>query len=120
MGLIVIILIVILFCRCSSLSGYYQIDSTDYQTRTSKDEIKQFPDGSKVPEGYEYLITIEYKTGLITVECDYHHMVSEARKAVLKVGGDAFRLNNIKQPDQFTNTCYSGNVIIFKKNNELY
>lgn len=114
-SMVLVIVIVLVLSSCSSLSGYYQIDSIGYQKRTSTEEIKQFPDGPKVPDGYEYLTTVEYKTGLITVECDYHHMVSKARETVLKIGGDAFRLNNVKTPDYITNTCYTGSVLVFKK-----
>ena len=114
-SLVLLVVIILVLNSCSSLSGYYQIDSSGHQKRTSTEEIKQFPDGPKVPEGYQYITTIEYKTGLVTLECDYHHMVSKAREAVLKIGGDAFRLNNVIRPDYITNTCYTGSVLVFKK-----
>jgi hypothetical protein len=112
--LIIISVVILILNSCSSMSGYYDVENCNQMERVNIDEIKQFPDGANVPNGYEYITTVEYKTGWITVQCDYHHMVKTAREAVQKSGGDAFRLNNIKTPD-ITNTCYRCNVLVFKK-----
>lgn len=112
----VVVMAVIFFCnQCASMSGSFNLEPGQVRQRSSNEEIKQFPDGTEIPEGYKYLTTANYKTGMVTVECDYNHMITEARKAVLKAGGDAFRLYNVKKPDYLTNTCYQGDILILKR-----
>ncbi len=111
-----VIIGVIFFCnQCSSMAGSFNLEPGQMQGRTSTGEIKQFPNGTSIPDGYEYLTTANYSTGMVTVQCDYNHMVIEARKAVVAAGGDAFRLFNVKKPDYLTNTCYQGDILILKK-----
>jgi len=116
--LIMVSVIILILNSCSSMSGYYDVGNYSQTERVNNDEITQFPDGANIPNGYEYITTVEYKTGWITVECNYHHMIKTAREAVYKIGGDAFQLNNIKYPD-ITNTCYRCNVIVLKKKYEV-
>jgi len=111
-----VVLAVIFICSsCAAYSGSFNLEPGQVKERTSNSEIKQFPDGTAIPEGYKYLTTANYKTGMVTVECGYDHMISEARKAVVQAGGDAFRLFNVKKPDYLTNTCYTGDILILKK-----
>lgn len=111
-----IIVIVLSFCTsCTSMVGSFSIDPSAKIHRTGKGEIIQFPDGTGVPDGYEYMTTAQFNTGALTVKCDYSFMVNEAKRVTIETGGDAFRLYNVKKPDYFTTTCYTGNILILKR-----
>jgi len=112
---ILAVIIVFLLNCCAGTAGSFQIDQTSYRERSSTSEIIQFPNGTEVPEGFEYLTTAEFKTGAITIKCDYDFMLQEAKRATIQAGGDAFRLSNVKKPDYFMTTCYSATIIIFRK-----
>ena len=114
-SIFLLILIAILLNCCAGTSGSFQIDSSIHKERNSTDEIIQFPNGTTVPDGYRYLTSSAFKTGAVTIKCDYDFMLQEAKRATIQAGGDAFRLSNVKKPDYFTTTCYSANIIIFKK-----
>ena len=78
-------------------------------------EIIQLEDGSFIPEGYTLLQQADFKSGIITVNCSERFFKQEVIKLCRNTGGDAFRLYDVKEPDNITNTCFQAKVLILKK-----
>lgn len=97
--------------------GYLQVNQevkTVDQVDYSK-EIIQLEDGSFIPEGYTLLQQADFKSGIITVNCSERFFKQEVVKLCRNTGGDAFRLYDVKEPDNITNTCFQAKVLILKK-----
>lgn len=97
--------------------GYLQVNQevkTVDQVDYSK-EIIQLEDGSFIPQGYTLLQQADFKSGIITVNCSERFFKQEVIKLCRNTGGDAFRLYDVKEPDNITNTCFQAKVLILKK-----
>jgi len=100
-----------------STDGYLQVnhevgavENVDYSK-----EIVQLSDGSFVPEGYTLLQIADFKSGIITTNCSERYFKKQCIELCRKSGGDAFRMYDIKEPDNIINTCFQAKVLILKK-----
>jgi hypothetical protein len=98
-------------------TGYFKLNGSvsPVSEKEQSQKIERLESGSDVPAGYELIISGEFKTGIITMQCGETFMIDEAMKLCRSIGGDAFRFFEIHEPDMITNTCYRAKILILKK-----
>jgi hypothetical protein len=118
-GLMAMMIIYLLCNSCSSsmTTGYFKLNGSvsPVSENEQNKKIERLESGSGVPDGYELIISGEFKTGIITMQCGESFLIDEAIKLCRSLGGDAFRFFEIVEPDMITNTCYRAKILILKK-----
>jgi hypothetical protein len=104
-------------CSSTMTTGHFVLNGTVSPVNETEQsqKIERLESGSDVPAGYELIISGEFKTGIITMQCGETFMIDEAMKLCRSIGADAFRLFEIHEPDMITNTCYRAKILILKK-----
>lgn len=113
----------IVIAVCNNCSGYFATDGYLQVNREVRPvervdyskEIIQLDDGSFVPEGYTLLQQADFVSGVITVNCSERYFKQQCIKLCRESGGDAFRIYDVKEPDNITNTCFQAKVLILKR-----
>lgn len=113
---IAVLVVILLISNCgSAATGHFHVQPNERKTNINR-EIIQFPDGTGIPEGYEYVTTAVFNTNsLLIYNCGRGTMIKEARSATFQAGGDAFRLYDVRPPNFITEMCYTGNILILRK-----
>ena len=110
-----IILLILLLFGCSSNPK----PSYEYLiTIEEKSIIKIFDIGEEIPFNYQIIDDFyigPYHLNINTVDCGYESVIKMAKEKTSELGGDAFKITELKRPDVH-NTCYRINALVLKSN----
>lgn len=105
--------VVILNC-CTSHNGNFNVLNHVPPEKMCSSEIVRFPDGQNIPEGYEVIEVSTFENNILSMNCGYEFMIKQAERATLTAGGCAYRIFNVKKPDNVTTFCWNCNILILK------
>lgn len=105
----------VLFVGCA-MSGKVMISETlNTYDRNNGDVIIIGEIGEMIPEGYELIAKGNFKTGPLTVKCGKGTLDEQALKEARRIGADAVKYFDLKQPNYILNTCYKSGILFLKK-----
>lgn len=107
----------ILFAQCFAQRARVVLDGKVEKVKLSGPVLinEILPEGDSVIGGYVEMVRGEFKTGPATINCGERLMKSMIRDKAIEMGATAFRLYDVREPNNVTNTCYRAKVLFMRK-----